>query len=69
MFPELENNDDLYDPNDRGTMEFILCKHRNGPTGSVKLDFAASAVRLSPRIHQPDPDDYSESGDTDIPFE
>ena len=67
MFPEFEDTD-LFDSRDRGTMEFILCKHRNGPTGSVKMDFTAPAVRLSPRTYRPDPEDF-EQDENSIPFD
>lgn len=32
-----------------GVAEFIVAKHRNGPTGSVELNFKASTTRFSPR--------------------
>lgn len=40
--------DDYYKPDskDKGLAEVILCKHRNGPTGTVKLGFDAQYTRF-----------------------
>jgi replicative DNA helicase len=40
--------DEVYNPDspDRGTAEIIIAKHRNGPTGSVKLSFVDRYARF-----------------------
>ncbi|MFY4731380.1 replicative DNA helicase [Nitrospira sp. BLG_2] len=48
--------DEMYnkDSNDKGTAELIIAKHRNGPTGMVKLDFIsvfATFENHRPRNH------------------
>lgn len=49
---------DAYDPNDRpGEAEIVIAKHRNGPTGIVKLTWRAEFMRF---------EDYSAVPDTDF---
>ena len=40
--------DEVYNSNspDRGTAEIIIAKHRNGPTGSIKLSFVDRYARF-----------------------
>jgi replicative DNA helicase len=40
--------DDTYHPDsaERGTADIIVAKHRNGPTGKVRLDFLERLTRL-----------------------
>lgn len=52
QFPEFVDGP-TYEQDDEGTMEFILCKQRNGRTGSVKMNFDASCVQISPRVEAP----------------
>jgi replicative DNA helicase len=49
---------DAYDPNDRpGEAEIVIAKHRNGPTGIVKLTWRGEFMRF---------EDYSAVPDTDF---
>jgi len=49
MFPDFEDSDD-FNSDDEGTVEFIVCKSRNGMTGSVKLWFKAECTKMSSRL-------------------
>ena len=47
-FPEFEETE-MYKPDDRGSLEFILCKHRHGPTGSAKVNFDGASLQITER--------------------
>jgi replicative DNA helicase len=42
--------DEVYKPDskDKGVAEFIIAKHRNGPTGTVRLAFDGKHCRFDP---------------------
>lgn len=48
--------DEVYNPDsqDRGTAEVIVAKHRNGPTGSVRLAFLSYCTRFMNMAHNDD---------------
>jgi replicative DNA helicase len=63
------------DPELRGKAELILAKHRNGPIGSVGLQFAAQQTRFHDlakddpyRPGPPPPPGYGVKVDDDVPF-
>jgi replicative DNA helicase len=57
-FPEFEDHD-MYNPDDRSTIEFILCKHRHGPTGSTKVHFDGRSLQITER-HEQMGDDFDD---------
>jgi replicative DNA helicase len=55
-FPEFEDHD-MYNPEDRNTIEFILCKHRHGPTGNTKVHFDGRSLQITERQFSQEFDD------------
>jgi len=52
--------DEVYDPNskDRGIAEISIAKHRNGPTGKVRLTFRSNYTKFENMAYSEAPEDF-----------